>query len=206
MELQEKEIIKNYLLDEKIPVEERKERFKIAWDIYTYFDEIRKEIALSRVFLPLKKKVESIMPSSFVVSNFDFGSIYITKQSWKEHQKDKGIVAVAIERWFEDATRVGIVKSRNFTLESERVVRDELSKEGLYSSTARWLGYLPNLSGVFSSPLLEYYNYILENPDRVINEHFEALNRVLEIVKKEKIQNLLDEFVEEMKSQVSHEA
>ena len=76
MELQEKEIIKNYLLDEKIPVEERKERFKIAWDIYTYFDEIRKEIALSRVFLPLKKKVESVTPSSFVISNFDFGSIY----------------------------------------------------------------------------------------------------------------------------------
>jgi hypothetical protein len=97
----------------------------------------------------------------------DFESIYITKQSWKEHQKDKGIVAVAIERWFEDVTRVGIVKSRNFTLESERVVRDELSKEGLHSSTARWLGYLPNLSETFSAELLGYYNYILENPETI---------------------------------------
>ena len=127
-----------------------------------------------------------------MISNFDFGSIYIRDSS--------------SGRWFEDVTRVGIVKSRNFTLESERVVRDELSKEGLHSSTARWLGYLPNLSGVFSLPPLKYYNYILENPDRVINEYFEALNRVLEIVEKEEIQKLLDEFVVERKLQVSHGA
>ena len=76
MGLQKKEIIKNYLLDDRLSVDEKKERFEIAWDIYTYFDEIRKEIALSRVFLPLKKKVESVTPSSFVISNFDFGSIY----------------------------------------------------------------------------------------------------------------------------------
>ena len=41
MELQKKEIIKNYLLDEKIPVEERKERFEIAWDVW---EKIKKQL------------------------------------------------------------------------------------------------------------------------------------------------------------------
>jgi hypothetical protein len=40
MTKEKKELIKNYLLDEKISEEERKERFEIAWDIWENFQSI----------------------------------------------------------------------------------------------------------------------------------------------------------------------
>ena len=44
MELQKKEIIKNYLLDESLPVDERMERFKIAWDVWENFENIKEDM------------------------------------------------------------------------------------------------------------------------------------------------------------------
>jgi len=51
---EKKELIKNYLLDEKISEEERKERFEIAWDIWENFDSIRIE-KQREIFLKLQK-------------------------------------------------------------------------------------------------------------------------------------------------------
>ncbi len=206
MNLDKKEIIKNYILDKEVSPKERKERFQIAWDIHAYFDEIRKEITLNKVFRPLKKKIENenILPPSFEISYFDFGSIYITKSEWKEHQKDRGIISIAIERWFREGATVGLVKNKDFSLKDESFVRNILSKEGLRTSSKWWLGYLPNLSEILSLPLFDYYNCILDNPNRLINEYFEALNHILEIVKKEEVQNLLDRFVEKRKLQISN--
>jgi len=47
MRKEKKELIKNYLLDEKISEEERKERFEIAWNIWEKLPEIAKEEVIS---------------------------------------------------------------------------------------------------------------------------------------------------------------
>jgi len=203
---QKKEIIKNYLLDEEVSLEERKRRFEIAWDIRHYFGKILEEFALEKVLLPLKEKLEKegSLPPSFEVSYFDFGSIYITKPSWKEKPEDRGIISIALERWFLDSTTVGLVKNRDFSLRGEELIRNILVKEGLLiKHNKSWLSYLMNLPEIFSLPVLDYYKYILENPDRIVEDYFEALNRILKVVEKKEVQDLLDRLVEERKMQIS---
>ena len=58
MELQKKEIIKNYLLDENLPIEERKERFEIAWDVWENVEEIKKEMR-REILIALVDKIKN---------------------------------------------------------------------------------------------------------------------------------------------------
>ena len=124
MNFQRKEVIKNYILDERLTPEERGERFEVAWDIWNYFDDILRELALNNFIQPLKRKLEEVLPSSFEVSKFyvrnitktkEIIGIYITKPEWRLGPEDRGVVAVAFERWNNGST-VGLVKNGQFLL------------------------------------------------------------------------------------------
>jgi len=57
MEFHKREIIKNYLLDESLSVDERKERFGIAWDIWENLEKIRKEMR-KKVLVTLVNRIK----------------------------------------------------------------------------------------------------------------------------------------------------
>jgi len=88
MGLQKTEIIKNYLLDERLPVEERKERFEIAWDIWENAEEIKKEMR-REVLIALVDKIKSSREfSEYEVKDYGllegrkFGTLCIYKNTW----------------------------------------------------------------------------------------------------------------------------
>ncbi|RTZ59554.1 MAG: hypothetical protein DSZ31_03730 [Gammaproteobacteria bacterium] len=197
------EIIKNFLLDENISPEIRRERFEIAWDIKENFDKIKAKLSLEKVIKPLKEKFEQYL-NTYTVSRFDYGSIYITKPHWKESKNDRGIVAIAIERWFKDTSTVGLVKNTGSKLPLEDEVRNLLEqKYGLRTTHSWWLGYLPDERKLPTTklPLREYYLQILLNSERVIEEHFLALKEVLDIANEKEISQLLEKIVKERKKQ-----
>ncbi len=199
------EVIKNFLLDESVSLEIRKERFEIAWDIKENFDKIKAKFSLERVIKPLKEKLEQYL-DTYTVSRFDYGSIYIIKPHWKESKNDRGIVAIAIERWFRDNSTVGLVKNTGSKLPLEDEVRKLLEqKYSLRTTHSWWLGYLPDerKPPTTKLSLREYYLQILLNPERVVEEHFLALKEVLDIANDKEISQLLEEIVKARKEQIS---
>jgi hypothetical protein len=223
MNTQKKETIKNYILDEKLAPEERLERFEVAWDIWDYFDDVLEELALNNFIQPLKKKLEEVLPSSFKVSKFNFGNsyiykkrkkrwikaksigIYITKSEWQLDSEDRGVVVVAFERFEGRGTKVCLIKNELFSVEVEKELAPKLSAKGLKTTQSWWLGYLPDsdLPETLTAPLFEYYKNILVNPERVVEDCFNSLKRVLDVVQDGEVLELLDEFVEERKRQLS---
>jgi len=130
-------------------------------------------------------------------------SIYITKPEWKENKRDRGIVAIAFERFERRNTKIGLVKNKDFSVEVEKELTPKLSAKGLKTTRSWWLGYLPDLPETLKLPLFEYYKQILVNPERVVDDCFNSLKRVLDIVQDKEVVELLDEFVEERKRQLS---
>jgi hypothetical protein len=105
MELQKKEIIKNYLLDEKIPVEERKERFKIAWDLWENFESIKEDIRRELAV----KMVEQLNSDEFLrdyeIKDFGFETkgkagcpIIVFKHAWSKNQSEP-LLFYSLEFW-----------------------------------------------------------------------------------------------------------
>ncbi|WP_456341506.1 hypothetical protein, partial [Thermovibrio sp.] len=118
----------------------------------------------------------------------------------------RGIVAVAFERWNRNWSTVGLVKNDRFSVgQVEEKLRKKLSSKGLRTTHSWWLGYLPDpdLPKTLTAPLFEYYKSILVNPERVVEDCFNSLKRVLNVVQDEEVLELLDEFVEERKRQLS---
>ena len=196
--MDKKEIIKKYLLEG----DDRKIKLRIAWDIRKYFDEILDETALNQVIFPLKEKVNDILPSNFIISYFDFGSFYITKDNWRENPRDRGIIAIALERWHRNNTDAGLVKNRAFKVKNEDIIIEKLSDKGLKSSHQWWLGRLSNVPPSLSLPLDEYYELVITNPTKIVDDYLQAIKEILDIVKDEEIFKLLEEFVKERKQQI----
>jgi hypothetical protein len=105
------EVIKNFLLDESVSPEIRRERFEIAWDIKNHFDEITK-ILRQKVFetvLDKLKKIEDF--KSYKKSDLGFlkgdkwGSFILYKDEWTINGNP--IVSYAIE--------MENIKNKNFS-------------------------------------------------------------------------------------------
>ncbi len=82
------EIIKNFLLDESVSPEIRRERFNIAWDIRNHLDEVKKSLR-QKVF----EKVVEKLRNSEVFKDYEKvdkgflegktnGTLWIFKKSW----------------------------------------------------------------------------------------------------------------------------
>jgi len=95
MKLQKKEIIKNYLLDEKVPLEERKERFQIAWDVWENLEEIKKE---------MRKKVLTTLVNRIKESQ-EFSEYEVKDDGLLEGQKCKTL-CIYKSGWFLPKTGV----------------------------------------------------------------------------------------------------
>ena len=86
MRKEKKELIKNYLLDEKISEEERKERFEIAWDIEENFERIKFELR-QKLIKELKQKIEQsegfrdyIIINRGLIEGEKYGTLFIFKK------------------------------------------------------------------------------------------------------------------------------
>jgi DNA-binding transcriptional regulator GbsR (MarR family) len=203
--MDKKEIIKNYLLESRnVEI-----KFEIAWDIKENLDKILAEICLEKVILPLKENVKEFLSKEnfrdFIVSYFDFGSFYITKRNWRENSKDRGIVAVAIERWNRDRGTIGLVKNHPFKVDSENYVREKVLYfyKGAFGSNQWWLIYLLNPPESFSLSLKEYYKVIITDPEKVVNDYLQAIVQILKVLENEEILELLEKVVKERKQQIA---
>ena len=104
MRKEKKELIKNYLLDEKISEEERKERFEIAWDIWEKLPEIAKEEVIL-LFDEIKNciqneeeiKNEWIALNTLRKSFYKWSGIYLFKKSWTLDSEKEWILSITLE-------------------------------------------------------------------------------------------------------------
>jgi len=197
------EIIKNFLLDENISPEIRRERFEIAWDIKENFDKVLEKLAYKNFINPLIEKLKPIL-GDFIITQTYSSAIYIAKPHWKQNIKDRGIIAIGLERWNNNRTEIGLIKNTDKeTSPFEEEIKQLLTRKYGLKPTRWWLGYLPDERKLPTTklPLREYYLQILLNPKRVIEEHFLALKEVLDIANDKEISQLLEKIVKERKKQ-----
>ncbi len=190
------EVIKNFLLDESVSPEIRRERFEIAWDIKENFDKVLKKLAYENFITPLIEKLKPVL-GDFTITQTYSSAIYIAKPHWKTSANDRVIVSIAMERWNNPQTTIGLVKNNNTKLPLEDEIKNLLKAKYGLRSTVLWLGYLPDerKPPTTKLPLREYYLQILLNPERVVEEHFSALKEVLDIANDEEISQFLEEMV-----------
>jgi len=195
---EKKELIKNYLLDEKISEEERKERFEIAWDIWENFDSIRIE-KQREIFLKLQKVLlEELQSTPYEITSIDWGAIYIAKKEWKETLPDRGIYSLAIEKCHNPQPMLGIVRNKVFTVPTEEKICKILAQNG-YTKTQWWLGYAP-ISKEWYPNRKRCYLDIFYQPNNVIEKLKEEFKTVYELViNSEELKVLLDKAVIERK-------
>jgi len=123
MREEKKELIKNYLLDEKISEEERKERFEIAWDIEENFERIKFELR-QKLIKELKQKIEQsegfrdyIIINRGLIEGEKYGTLFIFKKNWllSPESKNIGILNYAFEAEISGISDlcIGIVKQDN---------------------------------------------------------------------------------------------
>lgn len=198
------EILENFLLEEEVSSEVKKERFEIAWDIWENFGEILKKLAYKKFINPLIERLKPIL-GNFIVTQVYDSAIYIAKPHWKISEKDRGIIAIAMERWGNPQTTFGLVKNENSKFPFEEEIKNLLKKKYELRPTSWWLGYLPDEKKPPTTklPLKDYYLEILLNPEKVVEEHFSALKKVLDIANDEEVSQLLEKLVEERKKQLS---
>jgi len=125
MKEEKKEMIKKYLLDEKISENERKERFEIAWDIWENFEEIKFELR-QKLIKELKQKIKQseefkdyIVVNRGLIEGEKFGTLCIFKKNWLiSPESRRGIFNYAFEAEqnliFQNC--IGIVKQDNDNL------------------------------------------------------------------------------------------
>ena len=96
MKLEKKEIIKNYILDETISVNERKDRFEIAWDIHENFESIKEDMRrMLATKIASRINTDEFLSKNYEVINFGFETegkvgypIAVFKPAWKRNQDE----------------------------------------------------------------------------------------------------------------------
>jgi len=194
------EIIKNFILDESVSLEIRKERFEIAWDIKEHFSKVLEKLSYEKFINPLIEKLKPIL-GDFIITQIYSSAIYIAKPHWKASANDRGIVSIAMERWNNPQTAIGLIKNNNNKFPLEDEIKNLLQVKYGLRSTSWWLGYLPDerKPPTTKLPLKDFYLEILTNPKKVVEEHFQALKEVLDIANDKEISKLLEEIVTKQK-------
>ncbi len=106
MGLQKKEIIKNYLLDETLPIGERKERFGIAWDVWESFESIKEDIRKALAIKIVEAlRSDKFLRSNYEIKNFGFETkgkagcpIVVFKHFWRKNQNEP-LLFYSLEFW-----------------------------------------------------------------------------------------------------------
>ena len=122
MRKEKKEVIKNYLLDEKISEEERKERFEIAWDIGENFKDIKFELK-QKFIKELKQKIEQSeefknykVVNRGLIEGDRYGKLIVFRKTWSlTPEGNIGILNYAFEAGISGISDIciGIVKQDN---------------------------------------------------------------------------------------------
>jgi len=195
------------LSDVSFPVsEEVRQNFEIAWDIRENFQKI-KEFLQSKLFKDLKDRVEKELPikeHGFIISYFNWGSIYITKPEWRENERDRGIYAVAIEKWDRSYFTIGIVKNNSFktSVESEII---KILQSLNYGKWSLFIGKIPLESYFdFKNDKEFYLQKLLSDYDNLLEKTFNYLKKVYkDLVENKDLLNLFEESVKERKRQLN---
>jgi len=194
-----------------LPVsEEVKENFEIAWDIWENFQKIKGNLllkffeGLKDKFEGLKDKVEKELPIKELVFKLKPG-LYISKRDWQENPQDRGIYAIAVERWEKvkewgkggKGLVVAIVKNKSdFKTDKESEIKSILAS--LNYNIPDWnnecIGYIPIIKD------REFYEKLLSDYDNLLKETF---SRIKDLIGNEDLLKLLEEAVKERKEQLN---
>jgi len=97
-----KELIKKFLLDEKLPEEEKRLRFEIAWDIWENFENIKIELKQDLI-RKLKEKIEQseefkdyMIINDGLIEKQKYGKLLVFKKEWRLLE-NIGILHYALE-------------------------------------------------------------------------------------------------------------
>jgi len=210
------------LSDVSFPVsEEVRQNFEIAWDIRENFDKIKVYLQ-AKLFKDLKDKVEkelSLKEHGFIISYFDWGSIYITKPEWREKDKNynigtqisekefraiRGIYAITVEKWDRNWFTIGIVRNDPFKTPIENEIIKILQSLN-YRTTSWFIGYIPLESYFDFKDDKEFYlQKLLSDYDNLLEKTFNYLKKVYkDLVENKDLLNLFEESVKERKRQLN---
>jgi len=221
MSLQKKEIIKNYLLDEKLSVDEKLERLEIAWDIWEYLEEIKsdlKQIVLEK----LDRKIKDEFPRPkyrMVNQGFFKGGIgfdkelRIFKPEWIL-EGDKGILSYSLGADGSGFSKLYLAiskydESRPFVGDWRDLEKDEIrgkisvivqeGKLNNWETGKLWIAWRYFDSPYDSMGERRFFEEIIKKSKGAIEEGCETVanyyfNKLLGL--KEATEKLIDEFVE----------
>ncbi|GAB6161668.1 hypothetical protein JCM12298_08270 [Desulfothermus naphthae] len=213
MREEKKEIIKNYLLNEKISEEERKERFEIAWDIWENFllicEDIKKEFFQNHIQPEIKK----LFGESFLIRDLIFRdkvcylNVVLVKRNWlinnnpfyviKLNHDECGNYTLGLERWINNNITKDILKD---ILKKEEEIKIFVSSKGKFDSVTQWWKFRKRFHGSPSDDgKLNFILSLLLTPEKeanILKEEFTQLHNLL----KEKIneQFTLEEFIDDI--------
>ncbi len=185
--------------------EDIKENFEIAWDVWENFPKIKSDL-LSKFIRELKDKVEkelSIKEHGFIVSYFDSRSLYISKPEWREKNGDRGIYAIAVEKWDRDNFTIGIVRNNPFKTNIESEIISMLQSLN-YRTTQWFIGYLPLDSYFYFNNKEFYLERLLLDYDNLLGKTFYYLKKVYEdLIGNRDLLYLFEKSVKERKKQLN---
>ena len=198
MREEKKELIKNYLLDEKISEEERKERFEIAWDIWENFPLICEEIKKEFFQKYVQPQIEKLFGTSYFIDGFNFKdkvcylNTALVKKNWliddkpfyaiKLNHDEWGNYDLGLERWINNNITQDILKR-------EEEIRNFVSSKREFNSVTQWWKFRKRFRGSSSDD--GGLNFILglfltpEKEANILKEEFVQLYQFLN----EKINN-----------------
>jgi hypothetical protein len=216
------EVIKNFLLDESVSPEIRRERFEIAWDIRNSLDEIKK-LLRRKVFESVVGKLRNIdsfkdykkIDKGFLKGEKHKGFI-IYKESWVVH--DEPIIGYAIEMDLNNFYNIyyGIIKQNDKNPFNGKRTSTDLSKElknilyalqGILNNwkVGDWWIFWKYFDGFYALRDLEdeyeFYvhlissNTLQEGINSLANYYVQKLEELKELT-----ENYLDEFVRLIKT------
>ena len=154
MREEKKEIIKNYLLNEKISEEERKERFEIAWDIWEHFDNIKLNLKQQM----LKNFINKIKNSD------EFKNYEINDEGLIEGKRFKPLIIFKRDWALSPDNQIGIL---NYAFEAEQnsihencigIVKQDNDKQGI-PFKGNWQQFEKNSNELFIK-CSEIYNIL----------------------------------------------
>jgi len=196
---------KENLDDVSFPVDENiKDNFEIAWDIWENFEKNQKSL-LSKLFGDLESKIKKELLTDddrFIVSHRDWGSLYISRPEWIEKKGDRGIYAIAVEKWDRDNFTIGIVRNRVFKTSKENELMRILQSLN-YKNTQRFIGYIPLDSYFYFNNKEFFLDKFLADYDNLLGKIFTYLEKIYEdLTEKQDLLNLFEESVKERKEQL----
>ena len=215
------EIIKNFLLDESVSPEIRRERFDIAWDIKNYLDEIKK-LLRRKVFESVVKKLRNIdsfkdykkIDKGFLKGK-RWGSFLLYKNEWTISGNPIVSYAMGFEKQDFLNIALGIVKqnekfpfngkwtSANFLQDLKRILQN-LQEFLIDWKVSEWWIFWKCFDGFYAlrnqQEEYEFYTRLISS-----NTLQEGINNLADyyvrkmIELKELTERYLDEFVELVK-------